>query len=309
MFANAREFWTRGGLTAGLIVGMIGLLFSWSVTILSPPAANKGLLMRLYVLANVVLLGGGAFWLGRKESHYGYVQTWIVATAVLCCLQLFISINERERLGHRVARSIPRSRLWRPFAFVLYSGAAGGVVFSALLLAICVALGLALTAWGVPTAVADVPRRGLGWYGEAELLFGLRFAVLLGFYTFCICVSAVFIRSTVFRNQVRPNFTWMVVVLLLGVGSAGPYLVAYFTAPELLMPEQTDRTWLWTNPFYTIDISLRYDLLHRSEEPDWRFAFGADVMTFLYGWAAVAVVVTLPWLVRQVRAFRPPAKA
>ena len=102
----------------------------------------------------------------------------------------------------------------------------------------------------------------------------------------------------------------MIVILLVGIGSAGPYAVAYFAAPELLLPEQTDRSWLWTNPFYTVDYSLRRDPFgRRGPELDWEWAFSADCMPFLYIWSALVGVLTLPWLYRQARAFRPPAKA
>lgn len=310
LFANAREFWTRGALTAGVLAGGVGLLFTWSIAVLSPPAANKGVFLRGYILAVVVLLGAAALYLGWKETHFRYLQPWLIASAGLCCVQLFISINEREHLGPRIVRTIPRSPLLRPLAFLFYSGAAGGVVFCVLLLSACVALALTLTTWVNPPTELGTTRAGLGWYGEIDLLFGARFGVLAGLYTLCFCLTGIFLRAWVLREQVRQNLTWMVVVLLVGVGSMGPYVVAYFAAPELLLPEQTDRTWLWTNPFYTIDISLRRELLGRSlDDQDWRWVFTAECMPFLTVWLAGAALVSLPWLLRQTRVFIRPLSA
>jgi hypothetical protein len=87
--------------------------------------------------------------------------------------------------------------------------------------------------------------------------------------------------------------------------------MAYFVDPELLDYEgREDPSWLWTNPFYTIDHSLTRVFFRGVAPPsfDWTWPFRAECMVFVACWAGLATVVNLPWFLGQMARFRPPEK-
>ncbi|MCS7046578.1 MAG: hypothetical protein NZO58_09505, partial [Gemmataceae bacterium] len=107
-----------------------GLTFTWSVGLISSPSANRALPMRLFMLAYCVVSFGIHLWfansLGQQEPFF----LWILTASLLVFFALMISINERETWTARVARTIPRNPLLRLPAMLVYSGAAGGVLFA-----------------------------------------------------------------------------------------------------------------------------------------------------------------------------------
>src|SRR5262249_58597456 len=102
------EFWGPASVMALLIVAAIGLVFFWSVAIVNPPSANRALPVRLYLLGAWLVtgacFGGWGYWMSEAMP----VFIWMVASAMLFCLQLMIAINEREQWAPRAAPTIPR---------------------------------------------------------------------------------------------------------------------------------------------------------------------------------------------------------
>src|SRR5262249_203463 len=52
------EFWLIAGSVVTVIVTVTGLLFAWSVAVVSPPSSNRALPVRFYVLAGWLVTGG-----------------------------------------------------------------------------------------------------------------------------------------------------------------------------------------------------------------------------------------------------------
>ena len=80
---------------------------------------------------------GAAIW-SIGVNGFIPIMVWAASHIFLHAIGLFIAVSERERLGSRVRRTIPRRRLLRPLAFLFYSGAAGGVVWSTLIITLTV---------------------------------------------------------------------------------------------------------------------------------------------------------------------------
>jgi hypothetical protein len=115
-------------------------------------------------------------------------------------------------------------------------------------------------------------------------------------------MTAVSFRIVVFRHHIRPGFTWLLALLLVGLGSVGPFMLAYFLRSEEFRYGRLDSSWLLTNPFATIGEAMGRDFF---ESPN---IFDSFCMPFLLIWAAIATAVNIPWFLGQLARFRPPAK-
>jgi hypothetical protein len=292
VFLDSWEFWGPAlAVTAGYL-GLVGLVFVWSVAVVSPPSANRAVPVRLYVLglwlATAVI---AAVW-SKEVSHCGPVYSWVVLSVLLLCLQVLISVSEREAWGPRVARTIPRNVLLRVPAFLTYSGSAGGVLFSF--------AGAGLTLLAGAAWVRAYP--ALGAAGEWETVARVMGAVAL--YTACYCLTAVALRHYLVGARARPLVTWVVALMLVGVGSAVPAVVAYFVYYREWASHGQETWWLLPNPFASL-IELA-DVRRRAGggHPD----YPRQCLLFTGIWAGAAALVCLPWFVRQALRFRPPQR-
>src|SRR5262249_7189048 len=136
-FDGTADAWSILGLALLTALAGIGMMYTWSVALISPPSSNRVLIVRLYTLA-AWLVTGLACWVitenfrSSADREEGLIL-WMNLAGLLVGLSIGIAIHEREHWGMRVARTIPRAPLLRLLAFPLYSGAAGGILFSLLL--------------------------------------------------------------------------------------------------------------------------------------------------------------------------------
>jgi hypothetical protein len=114
-------------------------------------------------------------------------------------------------------------------------------------------------------------------------------------------MTAVVVRSVLLRTQVRPGLTWLIVLLLVGLGSVGPDLLAYFVFRTPLTSHE-DVLARVTNPFWSIDHAMGY---YDGSSPE---PFSFVCLPVLLIWAGIATVCALPWLMKQFVRFAPPQK-
>jgi hypothetical protein len=218
------------------------------------------------------------------RDHEWPIMQWIIQAGILAGLGLLIAVNEREQWAPRVARSIPRRWWLRPFPFLFFSGAAGGVIWASILGFGCVlALPILVALW------LDAPTEFAGDYVQDTAAV---MAIMLG-YLYCYALTAVFLRNTFIR--IAPLYTWMLTLGLLAVGSGVPYLVtllAQYRAWNFwdLYP------WLVTDPIAGMIVMGRD-----------RFGNGIITMVLVGIWAMVITLLNAPWFIRQMWRFRPYA--
>jgi hypothetical protein len=290
------DFWLVLAVIVAAILGLVGLFFFYSVTLISPASSNRILPVRLYLLLLWVLMGVGLFLTSyhyKPSLHLGPIAFWVFGACTLVCIQFTISICERERWGPRMARAIPRSPLLRLPAFLLYTGSAGGILLSILLAAAT----LGSTWWwcdrfGSPGSVR-------GWE-PATVLLNVMTVICL--YTYCFGLSSVLVRAHVLGNQLKPSYTWLVGLLLVGLGSSIPSVIAYVFFSDQMRLGTDGGWWMLPNPFMAV-----YELI-----PGWTGGANDDFNTlcywFLGTWAVLVTALSLPWFVAQVSRFHPPAK-
>ncbi len=291
---DSTEFWLIAFAVVTSITALIGLLFVWSVAIVTSPSANRALPVRLYLLGAWLVTSSVAVLLARRFDSAIPLQLWMLPVALLLGSQIMTAVNEREQWGQRVARTIP-TRWWlRGPAFLLYSGSAGGVLFAVLLLTLTlVGPSFALSHW----VMASGSRSNF----EVELLQrNTLVMVVLALYTFDFSLSAVLLRNVLARGRIKATYTWVIAMLLVGLGFVFPFLILFLFNNEELRYGNVDPWWYITNPVMTM-----YNVYM-----NWRTPSGQDfrlgALWFLGIWAAVVFLLCLPWMVRQWSRFRPP---
>ncbi|MGE3809404.1 MAG: ABC transporter permease [Gemmataceae bacterium] len=271
------EFWW-GLLTCTLLLLMaIALLFTASVSIVSPPSTNRALPVRVALLATWLFTGAAALAWCYFEATIIPAYIWLACAVGLFTAYLAVAINEREEWTPRVARTIPRNVLFRIGAFLMYSGSAGGVLFCVLLSAASYILVGFVETWD-PT-----------WYSHLGRHDDVRVPMaILGVYGLGYALAAVFVRRHLMSRWLRPEFTWVMLLVLIGLASTVPYLLHFLIMPRHYRVYSEFNLWAAPNPFVALaDWTNRHEYL----------AFGS-VCT------GIIVVMNLPWLIGQFDRFR-----
>ncbi|MBL7140999.1 MAG: hypothetical protein ISS74_08825, partial [Planctomycetes bacterium] len=208
VYGGSPNMWAVQGTFAAITLAGTGFLYTLSVALLMPPSANRMRPVRLYLTALwLVLLGGAVLWwvLGDADE---FVMAWAFVFESLFVIVMLIAVSERETLGTRVRRHIPRRILPRMLAFLTTSGAAGGltwaVLMSALTLVVIALLHDGFGALSVPEATDTL----LGVGGLA--LYGLAYSL-----------TALVLRRLFLSKRLRlpPQHTWLLALALAMIGS------------------------------------------------------------------------------------------
>lgn len=292
------EFWLGAGSTALVVAAITGLLFVWTVAIVSPPSVNRALPVRLYLVAFWLATGGAAALLTRHFHEPPFLYVWAMVISGLLCIQILVSINEREQWGMRVARTIPRRWWLRGPAFLLYSGSAGGVLFAVLLFILTIAsISLPFEYW---VDLRSAPR------AAREIEVGRRIAlglILAGLYIFDYSLLAVWLRNTLLSVSIKPIHTWVLALVVWALTFAIVYpLILLFQKDEYNMGH-LNPWWEISNPFATI-----FTCVVEADRRGEAAAFRDDCFAFLIGWGVLMLLGCLPWMLRQAKRFHPPEK-
>ncbi len=208
------EFWGNAGTVLFIGAAQVGLMMALSVAMLSPPSANRMLPVRIYTtivwLLSAVVAGIWAY----VESDNDPILAWIGAWVGIMAFMMLIAICEREHWGPRVARKIPKSLLLRPWAFLFFTGWAGGVAW-------CVIV-MALTLIGGAIVIDNTGFRGFAIHGD-----DYAGVVGLALYAYAYPMTALLLRRVFFRNWIKCGLTWLIAVGFFVVATLLPILT-YF---------------------------------------------------------------------------------
>src|SRR5438067_2372499 len=84
---SSGEFWAAFAGLAVAVLGFVGLMFVWSVAMVSPPASNRALPVRVYTLGYWLAAAVGCVIWGRHLDHAVAASVWGVFGAILFSLQ------------------------------------------------------------------------------------------------------------------------------------------------------------------------------------------------------------------------------
>ena len=270
------EFW-RGAL--GVLIGglaLIGILALLSIALISPLSANRALPVRIFATAVWGLTGVGAAIWSIGINDFIPIMVWAILHILLHSIGLFIAVSERESLGQRVRRTVPRKWLLRLLAFLFYSGAAGGVTWSSLMIILTL---LFMGMW-----LILFPQMRIEDNIEA-----IRVLACLGLYAFSYALGASLIRRRFLANRVTGAYTWVIALILLGITTTIIPLALFFLFGNW------SEEWLVASP-------LGLFLFSDTE------GFVSNSIAIASVCAIFVGVLSLRWFVRRFNDFRPPTE-
>ena len=133
MMVSGHGFWTGFVASAGTGLAAVLLLYFMSVALISPVSANRALPLRSYITL-VWALGAlvSFYWLWKKHDAQ-VLLPWAIMTFIMITGAMAVVVSNQDQLSLRVRAGIPAHPLKRAFAFLFFNGAAGGLVWLALL--------------------------------------------------------------------------------------------------------------------------------------------------------------------------------
>ena len=275
-------FWAPA-LTVLVSVGAFGgLLFVLSSAMISPVSSNRAFMIRLY-MALLWLIGFVVSVIWSWSLHYFEpMMVWNFVIISMFCIMLIAAVSERDRLGPRLLRAVPRSRLLRLLAFPFFSGAAGGLFFASMMIVLTIFATLLFV------HLQSSFSRLKSLYELIECIGGISL------YFFCYALTgSLFGRFLSARTKFQPSNYWVVTILLMAAGSILPPVVAFLIRSSV--HGRLDPMWHCFNPFVFLP-----EIWYRAVESAHPFYF-----SFGGVWAAIVLILNLPWLYRQIADFRP----
>jgi hypothetical protein len=272
---GTRNFW-EGFLTSiGLVLLGIGLVHVLSIALISPLSANRALPVKTYLTA-LWTLGGliAAAW-SWKVGQAQPMFAWSTTSYLILCGSLVVIISNSDQLSVRVRKTIPEKSLARAASFLFYNGAAGGLVWAFLLLALT--YGATYFAIGVFGTLPAVD------FEQFELATP---ALLL--YWFAYALTGLWLNRKFFPRR-PPRLAGALMVLLAAVWAIAPNFLYFFM--DRLSIQNIERSQPG-NIFNVFLVTERHQrMLH---------------LIFAVAWLALMLALNAPWFIRQLRAFKQP---
>ncbi|MDE0299477.1 MAG: hypothetical protein OXN17_12660 [Candidatus Poribacteria bacterium] len=238
---GSTSFWTVAlfvVVSASVLIGLLGFLATAAI---SPLPANRALPVRLYVAVIWFITGLAAGICGVALESFTLIEAWACFHFLLYSVGFFVSVCERERLGRRVLRSIPRRWFPRPISFLFYSGSAGGVAWCSVmsfLTLFCVMQWYGifyrlsiyddfnhLTGQSLTTIMASVSGLvGSGGFphklsAKAHVDF-ISIALLSVPFAYSYALGASMMRRHFLSQRISAAYTWVIALILVFISTA-----------------------------------------------------------------------------------------
>jgi hypothetical protein len=276
-----RGFWGAFLTVCSVVFAATLLLYFLSVALISPPSANRALPLRIYLTAIWVLGAVLCFIWAKKQNDARLMLPWAIVSFIVLGLALAVVVSNQDVLSRRVQRTIPESPLKRAMAFLFYNGAAGGLMWAALLIGITYA-----------AIYADIT---FGFFGstltgdETEVFLLASAAAVL--YAFDYALTGLFLHRRFFGRR-PPRLAGILAVLLPGAWALAPIIFFFFVDRLSMHVIERSQPGNIFNIFSVTDNAQR--VLH---------------LEFALGWLLLMVVLNAKWFARQAGSFRPWRRA
>jgi len=269
------HFWSRALTAVSFIIIGIGLLFALSVALISPASANRIFGVRIYLLFTWLATGIiASIWFFTTDNDY--LRPWLILMIIMFGVNMLASICERQTLSQRVIRDIPKKLILRIPAFLLYSGPAGGVILSMLMLTATL-----VTYSLLSKTELSLPKAGSN---SSEELFLI--AIGLALYACCYALTSLDVKTIFFKKTVSTRSTVIGIVAFLIVGSILPVIIGFLLRQN---------PWYELSPLWYIGNPLVLFL----KKKIW-----VECFTFTSIWAIIVVSLSVPWFYRQICSFK-----
>lgn len=135
-----RGFWATFFTVCSMIFAAVLLLHFLSIALISPMSANRALPVRIYMTIVWLISAAISFAWVIHQSDARLILPWAIISTVIFSVSLVVIVSNNDILSLRVQRTIPERLPARSLAFLFYNGAAGGLVWAALILGITFAV-------------------------------------------------------------------------------------------------------------------------------------------------------------------------
>ncbi|NCB37440.1 MAG: hypothetical protein EOM80_01615 [Erysipelotrichia bacterium] len=253
---------------ASVMVMITYFLYIAASAVISPAGTNKMLPVR----RNFVFLWGLSFALAAywavTFSDVKIFFFWGGVVNVALGWFAFVAVSERDHVSERVARELPCGFFKRLFAFVFFSGAAGGLTWVFCMSLLTISLGSLLGELMPAVSTSEPLRREF-----ADFTIGLMA------YSFAYSLIAAFIRRNFLAEYIDIRNTWVIALLTCVVFSIAPIFVGIFMGADsnLLMVG---------NPMMLLQSQSK-----------------GEGLLFAFITALLGVFINLKWFFAQVREF------
>ena len=269
-----RSFWCTVFTFICIDLAIIGLFYVLSVALISPPSANRAWPVRIYLTAAWII--GGVIALGWvvRAGQDSRMLAWAWPTLMCMVVALLVTISNHDQLSLRVQRTIPRSVVARSLAFLFFNGAAGGLVWAAIIL-----FGTWLAIIGVMAA-----------FHGSSIAAGSQVHLFLALtaYTLDYSLLALWIHRR-FLARRPPRLAGLLAIMLAAAWAITPSIVLFFV--NKLTWKSLEGQQLG-NPFNALAFHDPAKLVEHQY--------------FALAWLVFMLLLNAGWFGRQVARFRPP---
>lgn len=268
------RFWVQANVLMTFGLFLFVLLFQMTVAMVSPASRNRAFLVRVTYTIGWALSGLSMFITGFFQESHEPLIFWVGFHSLLLAAGCFVVVVERDLLGPRLVREVPRPWLLRILAFPHFSGIANGLFWCASMLMATVALP---AAW---FALNDNP----SWKMIDQSRDALTALSGIGLFGFAYAATGLLVHRALLSQLLSRHRVWVVGLGIFALCGFSPLLINLLT----LQPQVPD-TWMILTPF----------ALFRQSTRD-----AAAVVALI--WAGVAFLGVLPIVLHQFLEFRPP---
>ncbi|HEY4414597.1 MAG TPA: hypothetical protein VGO57_02805 [Verrucomicrobiae bacterium] len=278
---GTREFWGGVATAVGIGLGLMGLFYFLAVALISPPSMNRALPVRIYL--TVIWFLGGLLTVGwaMKTGYAQIIGAWAMISFVLQLLSLLVVISNADQLSARVRRDIPQGGGRRAVAFLFFNGAAGGLLWVAIL-----SVATFFATKEVLFLGETWSARGLAMNANDQDQFFTASAATLA-YAFAYALTALLIQRNFFPKR-SPKLAGLLCVLLAGAWAVLPSIVFFFL---------NQLSWRSVESLQLGNVFNIFSL--REDERRVYHLF------FAMGWLILMIVLNANWFARQAKNFRP----
>jgi hypothetical protein len=274
------EFWVNFGASLGLGLAITGLFFVLSAALISPVSANRALPVRRYVTLLWLFSGVVMFGWAWEAKNFDILLPWASFALILMAYSILVVISNSDDLSLRVRRDIPQSPIKRACAFLFFNGAAGGLVWVAIICLFTCAIA------AVISQLALSPKPPIRAAHDSWWHF-VEYSVPLIIYLFAYSLTALFIQRKFFPQR-PPKLAGLIAVLMVGAWSIIPNFILFFL--NRLSWNSVESLQLGN----VLNVAaLRDDTYLRSH------------LLFASCWLIIAVVINARWFGHQVKNFSP----
>jgi hypothetical protein len=278
MFSGA--FWEGFLIAFAIVAALTGLFFVLSVTLISPPSANRAFLPRVYITVLWILSLIAIFSFAPKTFWMFGTFLWNAWTLITMAFALPVCVSNGDHVGPRLRRKIP-AKIWqRALAFPFYNGAASGLLWVAgITVATLVATKLA--------ALFSRSTSFVGFSAPAEVQEYLKSLAIVVLYAFAYSLLALFIHRKFFPKR-PPKVAGVIILTLIALGALAPNIILFFF---------NRLSW---NTVEGLQIGNLFNVFSLRETDQLKYH-----EFFAGGFLLAMILLNLRWFLRQVKNFRP----